>query len=145
MSPQFWVTQYFRKTKILKDQNTIFICNRLTVNPSVSHVSPNVGGASPIHCIHLKPTKRDPHKSIKGLQVQPIIAWMAFDFIVFGEPSLTNSYTWWNEYNFLSKSHKFRPICVPSQIATTYAPSLHCWFVFTLMSNCFRKGSDSKS
>ena len=27
---------------------------------------------SPIHCIPFKPTKRDLHKSIKGLQVQPI-------------------------------------------------------------------------
>ena len=34
---------------------------------------------------------------------------------------------------------KFRPICVPFQIATTYAPSLKYRFVLTLMSKCFRK------
>ena len=27
MSPQFWVTQYFRKTNIFNDQNTILNCN----------------------------------------------------------------------------------------------------------------------
>src|SRR6202022_4841426 len=58
----------------------------------VSHVSPNVEDASPIHCIHFKPTKRDPHKSIKGLQVQ-LVAQLAFDCILFGKSSLTNSYT----------------------------------------------------
>jgi hypothetical protein len=29
----------------------------------VSHVSPNVEDGSPIHCIHFKPTKRDPQKT----------------------------------------------------------------------------------
>ena len=28
MSPQFWVTQYFRKTNILNNTITIFICNQ---------------------------------------------------------------------------------------------------------------------
>ena len=32
---------------------------------------------------------------------------------------------------FLSKLHKLRPICVPSQIATTYAPSFKYCFVHT--------------
>jgi hypothetical protein len=40
---------------------------------------------------------------------------------------------------FLPKLHKFRPICVPFQIATTYAPSLKYRFVLTLMSQWFRK------
>jgi hypothetical protein len=40
---------------------------------------------------------------------------------------------------FLPKLHKFRPIGVPFQIATTYAPSLKYRFVLTLMSQCFRK------
>ena len=54
--------------------------------PSVSHVSPTVEDGSPIHCINLKPTKRSLHKSIKGLQVQPI-AQVAFDCILFGKSS----------------------------------------------------------
>ena len=106
------------------------ICNKKKLSierkyPSVSHVSPNVEDGSPIHCIHFKPTKRNPHKSIKGLQVQPITQ-VAFDCILFGKSSLTNSYTWWNEYNFLPKLHKFRPICVSFQIATTYVPNFEC-------------------
>ena len=132
-----WLTQYFRKL--------IFwmICNKKILSierkyPSVSHVSPNVEDGRPIHCIHFKPTKRNPHKSIKGLQVQPI-AQVAFDCILFGKSSLTNSYTWWNEYNFLPKLHKFKPICVPFHIATTYAPSLKYRYVLTLMSQCFHK------
>ena len=40
---------------------------------------------------------------------------------------------------FLPKLHKFRPICVPFQIATTYVPSLKYRFVLTIMSKCFCK------
>ena len=87
----------------------------------ISHVFPNVEESSPIHCIHFKPTKRELHKSIKGLQVQQV----AFDCILFGKSSLTNSYTWWNEYNLMPKLYKFRPVCVPFKIATTYVPSLN--------------------
>ena len=102
--------------------------------PLVSHVSSNVEDGSPVHCIHFKPTKRDPHKSIKGSQVQPI-AQVVFDCILFGKSSFTNSYYWWNEYNFLPKVHTFRPICVPFQIATTYAPSLkYCFFSHSCQS-----------
>ena len=54
---------------------------------------------------------------------------------------LTKSYTWWNEYNFLRKLNKFRPICMFFQIATTYAPSLKYRFVLTLMSKCLCKVS----
>ena len=82
---------------------------------------------SPIHYIHLKPTKTYMHKSIKGLQVQPI-AQVTFDCIFFAKSSLTNSSTWWNEYNFLPKVpkvHKSEPICVPFQIATTCVPNLN--------------------
>ena len=95
MSPQFWVTQYFRKTNILNNQITIFICNKKTQEnqdliiehkyPSNSYVSPN-NGSSLIHSIHFKPTHKDPHKSLKGLQVQPIVQ-MAFDCILFGNSS----------------------------------------------------------
>ena len=102
------------------------------------HVSPNVEDGSPIHWIHFKPTKRDPHKSIKGFQVQPI-AQVAFDCILFGKSSLTNSYTWWNEYNLLPKLHNFRPICVLFQIMSTYAPNLKYHFVLTLLSKCFHE------
>ena len=56
--------------------------------PSVLHVSPNVEDGSPIHCINFEPTNRNPHKSIKGLQVQPI-AQVAFDCILFGKSSFT--------------------------------------------------------
>ena len=96
LSSQFWVIRYYRKFYILNNQNTILICNKkLSIEhkyPSVLHVYPNVEDGSPIHCIHFKPTKRNPHKSIKGLQVQPIMQ-VAFDSILFGKPSLTNSYT----------------------------------------------------
>jgi hypothetical protein len=74
---QIWVTQYIRKTNVLNNQNTLLICNIFFSiewkYPSVLHVSPNVEDGSPIHCIHFKSTKRDLHKSIKGLQVQPIM------------------------------------------------------------------------
>ena len=128
----------------MNNQNTILICNKKKLliereYPLVSHVSPSVEDGSPIHCIHFKPTKRDPHKSIKGLQVQHIMQ-VAFDCIFVGKSyDLTISYTWWNEYNFMPKLHKFRPICMPFQIATTYVPSLKYQFVLTLMSKCFRK------
>ena len=93
MSPQFWLTQFFRKTNIMNNQYAILICNKKKLSikrkyPSVSHVSPNVEDGSPIHCINFKPTKRNPHKSIKGLQVQPI-AQVAFDCILFGKSSFT--------------------------------------------------------
>jgi hypothetical protein len=50
--------------------------------PSILHVSPNVEDGSPIHCIKLELTNRNPHKSIKGLQVQPIVQ-VAFHCILF--------------------------------------------------------------
>ena len=40
---------------------------------------------------------------------------------------------------YLTILHKFRPICVPFQIATTYAPSLKYRFRLTLILKCFRK------
>jgi hypothetical protein len=46
---------------------------------------------------------------INGLQVQPI-AQVAFESILHGKSSLTISCTCWNEYNFLPKLYKFRPI-----------------------------------
>ena len=46
-------------------------------------VSPIVEEGSPIHCINFKLTKRNPHDSIKGLQVQPNYAQVAFDCILF--------------------------------------------------------------
>ena len=80
----------FRNFSIFNNQNTILICVRiLSIKckyPLVSHVSPNVEDASPIHCVHFKATKRDPHKSIKGLQVQ-LIAQVAFDCILFEKSS----------------------------------------------------------
>jgi hypothetical protein len=139
----FGLQYIFKKPNILNNQNTIFICNKKNLSikckySSVSHVSPNVKDGSPIHCIHFKPTKRVMHKSNKGLKVQPI-AQVALDCILFGKSSLTNNYTWWNEYDFMSKLHKFRSICVPFQIATTYVPSFKYWIVPTLMSKCFHK------
>ena len=96
ISPQFWLTQYFRKINILNNQYAILICNPniyiyISVErtyPSVLHVSPNVDDGSPIHCINFEPTNRNPHKSIKGLQVQPIVQ-VAFDCILFGKSSFT--------------------------------------------------------
>ena len=56
--------------------------------PSVLHVAPNVEDSSPFHGIHFKPTKGDPNKSIKGLQVQ-LIAQVTFDCILNGKSSFT--------------------------------------------------------
>ena len=53
--------------------------------PLVLHVSPNVEDGRPIHCIHFKHTKRNPHKSIKGLQVPPVVQ-VAFDCIFLENP-----------------------------------------------------------
>ena len=144
MSPQFWVTRYFKKINILSNEYTILICNRqnkLSIGrkyPLVLHVSPNVEDGSPIHCIHFKPTKRDLHKSIKGLHVQ-LIAQVAFDCICLENPLSQIAILDEMSIIFLPKLHKFRPICVPFQIATTYAPSLKYRFVLTLMSKCFHK------
>ena len=74
MSPQLWLTRYFRKTNISNNQCAILIFNQKKLSikrkyPSFLHVSPNFEDGSPFHCIHFKFTKRDPHKSIKGLQV----------------------------------------------------------------------------
>jgi hypothetical protein len=41
-------------------------------------------------------------------------------------------------YNILPELHKFRPTCVPFQIATTYAPNIKYHFVLSLMSKCFQ-------
>ena len=138
----FRLHNILEKSNIVDDENKILICNRkLSIKRKyflVSYVSPNVEVGSPIHCIHFKSTNIDLHKNIKGLQVQ-LIAQVAFDCILFGKSSLKNSYTWWNEYIFLPKLHKFRPICGPVQIATTYAPSLKYGFVLTLTSKCIHK------
>ena len=86
MSTQFWLSHYFRKTNIFNNQYAILIYNKKKLsiernNPSVLHVSPNVEDGSPIHCIKLEPTNRNPHKSIKGLQVQPIARkWLLIAF-----------------------------------------------------------------
>jgi hypothetical protein len=78
------VTSIFGLHNILENKfSEWFVTKKLSIErkyPSVSHVSPNVEDGRPIHCIHFKPTKRNPHKSIKGLQVQPI-AQVAFDCI----------------------------------------------------------------
>ena len=92
MSPQFWVTRYFRKNDILSNQNTILICNQKKLSneckyPSVSHVS--------FTCwrwwydlLHpLQVHKERPAKDHQGLQVQPI-AQVAFHCILFGKSSL---------------------------------------------------------
>ena len=63
--------------------------------------------------------------------------WLLIAFSL--KKSHTNSYTWWKDYNALPKLHKFMPICVPFQFATTYVPSLKDCFVFTLVLKCFRK------
>ena len=88
-----WLTQYFGTTNILNNQYAMLICNKKKLSikrkyPSVLHVSPNVEFGTPIHCINFKPTNRNPHDRIKGLQVQPI-ALVAFDCNLFGKPSFT--------------------------------------------------------
>ena len=141
MSPQFWVTQWFRKSNVFKNQNTILIWNKKKIwierkYPSIWHVSPKGEDGSPIHSIQFKPTKRHRHKTIKGPQVQ-LIAPMAFDCIFKENPlsQIAILYGMSIIYLFLPKLHKFRPF----QIATIYAPSLKYSFVLTLMSKCFRK------
>ena len=71
---QFWFVTKKKKKKLSIERK----------GPLVSHVSPNVKDGSLIHCIHFKPTKRDPHKSIMGLQVQPT-AQVARDCILLGK------------------------------------------------------------
>ena len=90
MSPQFWLAQYLRKILICNQQKEkkrkkISIEHKY---PSVLHVSPNVEDGSPIHCINLEPTNKNPHKSIKGLQIQSI-AQVALNCILFGKFSFT--------------------------------------------------------
>ena len=88
MSSQFWLTQYFWKTNILSNQYAIVTKKNLSIkrkDPSILHVSPNVEDGSAIHCINFKPAKRNPHESIKGLQVQPN-ALVAFDCICLKNP-----------------------------------------------------------
>ena len=108
------------KTNTLNNLNPILICNKRKLSIEhkyslVSHVFPNVEDASPIHCIYFKPTKRDLHKSIKvAFNCILLLKWLQIAFRL--ENPLTNSYTWWNEYNFLPKLHKFRHICAPFQI-----------------------------
>ena len=96
MLSQFWRKQYFRKTNISINQYAILICNqkkrkekkKLSIERkyhAVLHVSPNLEDGSPIHCINLEAANRNPHKSIKGLQVQPI-AQVAFDCILLENP-----------------------------------------------------------
>ena len=58
----------------MNNQYAILICNNLSIEckyPSVSHVSPNGEDG-----INFKPTKRNMHKSIKGLQVQHIMSYV---------------------------------------------------------------------
>ena len=96
MSPLFGLTQYCKKTNIWTFRTQSWFVNQKNRKkksikhkyPSVLHVSQNVEDDSPIHCINFKPTKRNPHKSIKHLQVQPI-AQVAFDCILFVKSSLT--------------------------------------------------------
>ena len=56
--------------------------------PLVLHVSQIVEDGSLIYCKNFESTNRNPHKSIKGLQVQPI-AQLAFECILFGKSSFT--------------------------------------------------------
>ena len=71
----------------------ILICNQKKPSikrkyPSVLRAPPNVEDGSPIHCINFKSTKKNMHKSIKGLQVHSIVQ-VAFDCILFGKSFLT--------------------------------------------------------
>ena len=94
MSPQLWLTQYLGKLIFwIINMHSWVAKRKIRKNlsfeqkyPSISHVSPNVEDSSPIHCMNFKPTKKNPHKSIKGLQVQPI-AQVAFDCIFMGKSS----------------------------------------------------------
>ena len=96
------------------------------------------GSGSPIHCIYFKPSERDPHKSIKVFKFQPI-AQVACDCIFLGKYSQIAILDGMCLIIYLTILHKFRPICVPFQIATTYAPSLKYRFRLTLILKCFRK------
>ena len=93
MSPQFWLTQYFRKTNNLNKKYAILIFNQKNYQLSINILRSRMffqmlKMVAQIHCINFKPTKRNPQTSIKALQVQPI-AQVAFDCILSAKPSLT--------------------------------------------------------
>ena len=95
MPPQFWVTRYFRKTNILNNENTILICKKQTYQSSVSIfwsrmclqmlklVTQSIASTS-------SPQRETRIRVSRVFQVQPIVQ-VAFDCILFGKPSLTNS------------------------------------------------------
>jgi len=58
---KFWIIK--SQSRFVTKKNLLSIERKYH---AVLHVSPNVEDGSPILCIHFKPTKRDPHKSIKG-------------------------------------------------------------------------------
>ena len=86
MSPQFWLTQYFRKTNILNNQYAILICNQKKLKsiesnyPSVLHVSPNVEDGSPIHCINFKPTNRTCKRTSRVFKFNLLRKWLLIAF-----------------------------------------------------------------
>ena len=76
MSPQFWLTQYFRNTNNLNNQYANLICNKKNLSieckyPLVSHVSPNVEDD-----INFKPTKRNLQRASRVSQVRHVMSYV---------------------------------------------------------------------
>ena len=106
---------HIRKNNILiKKIQSWLVSKKLSIEckyPSVSHISPNVEDDSPIHCLYFKSQRETRTRASRVFKFNLLRKWLLIAFL-FGKFSLTNSYTWWNGYNFLPKLHKFRPICV---------------------------------
>ena len=66
-----------------------------------------------------RPQRKTRIRASRVFEFNVLRKWLLIAFCL--KNPLTNSYTWWNEYDFLPKLHNFRSICVSYQIATTYA------------------------
>ena len=130
LSPRFLAIWCFKENRyfdLIKIQSWYVTEGKLSIKrkyPSVSRISPNVQVGSHVHCIRFEPTQRDVYRSYQGPSSSTYYTSGSWLHLVLENLSLKNSYTWWNEYNFLPKLHKFRPIWVPFQIVATNAPSL---------------------
>ncbi len=71
LSGSYGFTTHFRHLNEFGDKINLELLD-LELILKCSYVSSNDEDGSPIHCIHFKPTNKEPLKSIKDLQVHPI-------------------------------------------------------------------------
>ena len=124
----------------MNNQNTILICNPPPKKNYLSSVSilqfhmfaQMLKMVVQFIASTLSPQRKTRIRASRVFKLNLLRKWF-FYCILFGKISLTNIYTWKNEYNFMPKLHKFRPICVSFQIVTTYVPSLKYRFVLKLI------------